>query len=308
MVIDLLGKSLEDLFETCHRHFSLKTVLMLADQMISCLEFIHNKCFVHRDVKPNNFVMGLNEKSNQVFIIDYGLAKRYRDEQSDAHIPFAEGKSLTGTARYASVGALRGLEQSRRDDLESLGYVWLYFLRGSLPWMGLASHDDQRRYELICDVKSRTSFEELCRGFPIEFVRYFSIVRNLRFAEKPKYGELRQLFRSLFIREGFVYDYKFDWVPASPLPNRCPRRASDSCMSGPVSTLLAARKGDSEVGTPRKLVKVESKNLRDTPGEGIKHSASTGRKGSMGIRSLSQKPGGMNWNAEDRSQNRPYRR
>lgn len=211
MVIDLLGKSLEDLFVQCHRRFSLKTVLMLVDQMISCVEFIHNKNFIHRDIKPDNFAMGLGSTSNQVFIIDYGLSKKYRDQHTHTHIPYVEGKSLTGTARYASVGALKGIEQSRRDDLESLGYVWLYLLRGDLPWMGLNVRDQKHKYDKICEVKSKTPFPELCKGFPEEFVKYFNYVRNLRFTEKPNYAELRQLFRDLFKKLGYIYDYKYDW-------------------------------------------------------------------------------------------------
>jgi serine/threonine protein kinase len=222
MVIDLLGKSLEDLFVSCHRRFSVKTVLMLADQMLCCVEFIHNKNFIHRDIKPDNFVMGIGETASQVFVIDYGLAKKYRDPHTHAHIPYIEGKSLTGTARYASVGALRGVEQSRRDDLESLGFVWLYLLRGSLPWMGLTGRDQKDKYAKICQVKSRISFEELCQGFPGEFVRYFHAVRALRFSECPNYGELREMFRSLFIREGYVYDYRYDWggPPVEVQPSR----------------------------------------------------------------------------------------
>jgi casein kinase 1 len=212
MVIDLLGKSLEALFVSCHHRFSLKTVLMLADQMISCIEFIHNKGFIHRDIKPDNFVMGLSPASNQVFIIDFGLAKKYRDSHTRVHIPYAQGKSFTGTARYASLAALRGIEQSRRDDLESLGYVWLYFLRGSLPWMGITGRDRREKYEAICDAKAQTSFEDLCRGFPRQFIQYFHAVRDLRFADKPDYAALKRLFREAFVREGYVYDYKYDWV------------------------------------------------------------------------------------------------
>ncbi|OHT02334.1 CK1 family protein kinase [Tritrichomonas foetus] len=218
MVIDLLGKSLEDLFVYCHHKLSLKTVLMLVDQMISCVEFIHNKNFIHRDIKPDNFVMGLGSNSTQVFIIDYGLSKKYRDQHTHVHIPFVEGKSLTGTARYASVGALKGAEQSRRDDMESLGFVWLYLLRGSLPWMGLNGRDQKQKYDRIRDVKAKTSFEDLCQGFPEEFVKYFHDVRNLKFTEKPRYSEYRQMFRDLFMREGFVYDYKYDWCRDSPRP------------------------------------------------------------------------------------------
>lgn len=220
MVIDLLGKSLEDLASVHHHKFSLKTVLMLCDQMISCVEYIHHKNFIHRDIKPDNFVMGIGSQSSQVFIIDYGLAKKYRDQHTHVHIPYVQGKSLTGTARYASVAALSGIEQSRRDDLESLGYVWMYLLRGSLPWMGLNGKDQKQKYDRICQVKSRTTFESLCEGFPHEFVDYFNMVRSLKFADKPNYSELRKLFRDLFVKQGFVYDYQYDWVKekAEPRP------------------------------------------------------------------------------------------
>ena len=211
MVIDLLGKSLEDLLVQCRHKMSLKTVLMLADQMISCVEFIHNKNFIHRDIKPDNFVMGLGSNANQVFIIDYGLSKKYRDQHTHMHIPYIEGKSLTGTARYASVGALRGVEQSRRDDMESLGYVWLYLLRGDLPWMGLNGRDQKQKYDKICEVKAKTPFTKLCEGFPDEFVKYFNMVRDLRFTETPSYAEYRKMFRDLFNNLGYVYDYKYDW-------------------------------------------------------------------------------------------------
>ncbi|XVE97964.1 hypothetical protein REPUB_Repub03eG0064500 [Reevesia pubescens] len=210
--MDLLGPSLEDLFNFCSRKLSLKSVLMLADQMINRVEFVHSKSFLHRDIKPDNFLMGLGRRANQVYIIDFGLAKKYRDSSTHQHIPYRENKNLTGTARYASMNTHLGIEQSRRDDLESLGYVLMYFLRGSLPWQGLKAGTKKQKYEKISEKKVSTSIEALCRGYPTEFASYFHYCRSLRFDDKPDYAYLKRIFRDLFIREGFQFDYVFDWT------------------------------------------------------------------------------------------------
>jgi serine/threonine protein kinase len=213
MVIDLLGPSLEDLMNLCNRRFSLKTVLMLADQMITRVEYIHAKNFLHRDIKPDNFLMGLNRKTTQVYIIDFGLTKKYRDAKTQQHIAYREGKSLTGTARYTSINTHLGIEQSRRDDLEGLAYVFLYFLRGNLPWQGLPANNKKEKYEKIMERKMSTPAETLCRGFPAEFCNYLNYCRNLRFEDRPDYSHLKRLFKELFIRENYTSDFIFDWTP-----------------------------------------------------------------------------------------------
>lgn len=211
MVMDLLGPSLEDLFSFCNRKFSLKTVLMLADQMINRIEYVHSKNFIHRDIKPDNFLIGMGRKANQVHIIDFGLAKKYKDSKTQQHIPYREGKNLTGTARYASLNTHLGLEQSRRDDLESIGYVLLYFLRGSLPWQGLKAKGKMEKYEKIMEMKSKTSVETLCQHVAAEFITYLNSCRSLRFEDRPDYAYLRRLLKDCFFREGYQYDFIFDW-------------------------------------------------------------------------------------------------
>eukprot|EP00811_Abedinium_folium_P032273 NODE_5338_length_1781_cov_9.686215.p1 GENE.NODE_5338_length_1781_cov_9.686215~~NODE_5338_length_1781_cov_9.686215.p1 ORF type:complete len:449 (-),score=122.78 NODE_5338_length_1781_cov_9.686215:279-1625(-) len=212
MVMDLLGPSLEDLFNACSRKFSLKTVLMIADQMLYRIEYLHSKHFIHRDVKPDNFLIGRRSQSSMIYMIDFGLAKKYRDPKTQQHIPYRENKSLTGTARYASINAHLGIEQSRRDDLEAIGYVLMYFLRGQLPWQGLQASTKEQKYQKIMEKKMSTSVEKLCQNFPAPFPSYLNYCHALRFDDRPDYAYLRRLFKDSRQREGFLKEGAFDWM------------------------------------------------------------------------------------------------
>uniref|UniRef100_A0A3Q7I7D3 non-specific serine/threonine protein kinase n=1 Tax=Solanum lycopersicum TaxID=4081 RepID=A0A3Q7I7D3_SOLLC len=174
---------------------------------------MHSRGFLHRDIKPENFLMGIGRKANQVYMIDYALANKYRDHETHEHIPFRENKRPTGTARYSSVSTHLGFEQSRRDDLECLGYVLMYFLRGSLPWQGLKADSKKQKYDKISEKKMLTSIEiVLCESYPSEFISYCHYCRSLPFEDEPDYSYLKRLFRHLFISEGFQFDYVFDWT------------------------------------------------------------------------------------------------
>ncbi|KAH8091490.1 protein kinase [Aureococcus anophagefferens] len=175
---------------------------------------------VHRDVKPDNFLVGRGAVASRVVhAIDFGLAKKYRDPRSHEHIPYRENKNLTGTARYASINTHVGIEPSRRDDLESLGYVLMYLARGSLPWQGLKADTKAKKYERIKKRKMETSAATLCDGFAPEFRRYFEYCRSLRFDDRPDYAYLRKLFLDVYKREKFRDDNLFDW---DFLPRRAP--------------------------------------------------------------------------------------
>lgn len=145
-------------------------------------------------------------------MIDFGLAKKYRDKRVK-HIRFRqmENREITGTTRYASVNAHKGMELSRRDDLESIGYVLLYFCKGSLPWQGLQARNDQERYKLITEKKLSISVERLCRELPDEFKDYLNYCKGLQFDEEPDYEFLRGLFKQLALKMEIEYDGVFDW-------------------------------------------------------------------------------------------------
>ncbi|EEB08816.1 CK1/CK1/CK1-G protein kinase Cki2 [Schizosaccharomyces japonicus yFS275] len=214
LVIDLLGPSMEDLFELCGRRFSVKTVAMTAKQMLARIQTIHERNLVYRDIKPDNFLIGRpgSKNPNMIYIVDFGMAKYYRDPKTKVHIPFRERKSLSGTARYMSINTHLGREQSRRDDLESLGHVFMYFLRGSLPWQGLRAANNKHKYEKISEKKQSTSIKELCAGFPSEFSRYLTYVRELGFDEEPNYEFMQDLFDQVLRNNGDINDGVYDWM------------------------------------------------------------------------------------------------
>ncbi len=209
-IMDYLGPSLEDLFEFSGNKFTIKTVLMIGIQVLNRIEELHNIGYIHRDIKPDNFLIGTGKKKSRIFLIDFGLSKSYLDSNKD-HIEYRNNRNFTGSFRYSSIRNHKGIEQSRRDDLESIGYMLIFFLKGKLPWQGLRGSTKSKRSENIFNTKNNTSLHKLCEGLPREFYLYIKYCRILRFLQKPDYDLLRNLFIVLFKNNSYKLDYVYDW-------------------------------------------------------------------------------------------------
>ena len=212
MVFELLGSNLEELFQNCEKQFSLKTVLMIVIQILDRIRHLHIHNYIHRDIKPQNFLIGKGENDHIIYLIDFGLAKRYREEYTNFHIPLRQNIKLTGTLRYASCNGINKKELSRRDDMESIGYLFIYLLKGSLPWQGLKIKQKSEKFSKIREIKMTIGSDKLCEGLPDEFREYIDLVKNLEFEEEPDYDRYTNIFNELFKKKEYTKDYLYDWV------------------------------------------------------------------------------------------------
>jgi serine/threonine protein kinase len=205
MIMELLGPSLESMFIKHNKKFNTGTVMLLGIDILNILEHFHKSGFIHRDIKPNNFLTGINENYNKIYLTDFGLSKNYIKKEK--HINFATRENLIGTLRYASVNVHLGIEPSRRDDLESLGYMMVYFLNSSLPWMGKKQQGDQM--DIIGEIKMTINLSKSCEIIPKQLIEFIALCKNMQFSEEPNYEKLRKLL--IEIAEENKSELKYQW-------------------------------------------------------------------------------------------------
>ena len=215
LVQTLLGPSLAALMDNYNIIFTIKDICMLSIQMIERLEYIHSKDYIHRDIKPHNFLMGLKDP-NILYIIDFGFSKKFRSKKRN-HIKFSITNNFIGTPRYCSINGLRGAEQSRRDDLESLFYVILYFFKGSLPWQNLRIKSRNERFFKINEMKKKADYKNLCKNLPKEFYDFGNYIKHLKFEEDPNYNYMKDLFYSILSKLKLENDGRFSWIKSNKL-------------------------------------------------------------------------------------------
>jgi serine/threonine protein kinase len=202
LVMELLGPNLNKLFNKMDKHFPLINIYSMANQMIGLLEAIHNIGWLHRDLKPENFVIGLGRKGyKKVYLIDFGLSRRWGDMIDKYNSVLIDGQSsssIVGTARYMSINVHNGKAYSWRDDLESLGYILIYFLRGQLPWQGFKEKNGKRLMRKIYKSKLENK-KILCDNLPSEFKIYMNYCWSLKIDSQPDYSGLQRLFKNKFL-------------------------------------------------------------------------------------------------------------
>ncbi|KAA6403670.1 MAG: putative Casein kinase I [Streblomastix strix] len=210
LIMDRLGPSIEEIFISSKRMFSLRTVLELGIQMIQRVKDLHEKGWIHRDLKPQNFVVGLGKLSKTIFLIDFGLARRYEINQGKECVSVKKN-NFAGTLRYWSVNTHMGIEQSRRDDLEAIGYIIIYLLKGFLPWQGQRGPNSRIRRQMIGDLKRKITMSELCKYLPNEIMGFLTYVRSLSLHQNPDYSYCIKLLRQAFINSGFLKSDSWEW-------------------------------------------------------------------------------------------------
>ena len=211
LIQELLGKSLDNLLFDKKYKFSLKDSCMAGIQILDRLEYIHNKGIIHRDIKADNFLIGIKKKEI-IYIIDFGLAKQYLNNKTGKHVKYCVNKKWSGTSRFASANTLKGIEPSRRDDMESFCYLLLYLMKGSLPWDQINEPSEINEILIIYKMKEYMPADIMFKDLPWQMSEFYKYCKNLNFEQKPNYNYLRKLLINILEYIGEKNDLYFSWI------------------------------------------------------------------------------------------------
>ena len=273
MIMQLLGPSLESLLHSFPgKKMTIPTVCMVGIQIVKIMENLHDQNYIHRDIKPDNFVIGLGNETSKLYIIDFGLAKEYRNPITFKHNPYVITTRLIGTVRYASIHSLEGIEQSRRDDLESVAYLLIYLLKGSLPWQGLIVKRKEEKYLKVLEKKKSMTSSELCSDLPTQIERFLIYVKSLEYEEKPNYQLMIHLLEECLndfqAKEGGDEldenrPFVFDWVKKSKKCLTRIKEAKSMNLQMTLETITPMRNKQTKYVTPDRVTRKEQKTTAE---------------------------------------------
>ena len=236
LVENLLGNSMEKIWKERNRRLNLKDTCMFAIQALERIEFVHKKNFLHRDIKPGNFLVG-NPDTSQIYLIDFGNAKKYKSSRTGKHVQYNKNSYIFGTTIFLSLNILKGIEQTRKDDLESFGIMLIYLYKGTLPWCHMKCKTIFQTLHKILELKKSISAEKLCEDMPREFCEYLKYVNNLSFEQEPDYKYLRTLFVNILVKNGMKNDCIFSWYNRNIIPNRIKYNTRNNSLNRIYSSL-----------------------------------------------------------------------
>ena len=213
LIMDLLGPNLSFLLNQHNNHFSINTIINIGIQMIERIEEIHKRHIIHRDIKPGNFLIGNSENSkNIIYLIDFGLSKRFRNPKTGNHILYKDDKKFIGTTKFSSIYSQLGIEQSRRDDLEGIIYSLIYLFKGFLPWSNLKAKNKEEKFHKILEKKININVDILCQDMPLIFPQLLMYTRSLLFEEKPDYDLIKNKLIEELNYKYSILNNDYDWI------------------------------------------------------------------------------------------------
>lgn len=257
LIENLLGKSIYNIWLEKEKKFNIKDTCMFAIQALERVEYVHSKNYLHRDIKPANFLVG-NPDQSQIYLIDFGNARKYRSSRTGKHLPFSRNYKIYGTTIFLSLNVLKGIEQTRKDELESLGLVIIYLYKGYLPWSNYKFKDIFQALEKIKAIKENLSMKQLCHGLPIEMFQYMNYIKNMNFEDTPDYRYLQSLFLNILKKIGEKNDLFFSWVDKSIVPKKLTSRSNSRSIQKLYNDILRSHSSKKIINSNTDVTRIKT--------------------------------------------------